>query len=926
MRAIRAERTSQNRRQGAARRRVTVLVLALGLLGTGLAIAPAAHASDCTLATTVNWVSGGGSCSGPSARVGASMAFDPGNQVAVLFGGCTGFEQTDTWVRFSAEADEDADWGKQTAWCPPNKTLNDTWIFDAGTGHWTNVIAPGAAGSPTARWSAAMTYDYASERIILVSGLYQTKVTLAAATPPAVNGGSVCWDASADDYIGPIEWVRALPVPQGAEPPGPHPYLWSFCFNDTWSLGKDGGGNWTWTQLDPEIDYEKRFDATVTYDSSGRPTLISGCQSIGAVGAHAADFYYEPVNWDCSEYSGTREYEFRSDKVPFVETGDHDIDEEQEEIYEEHFEAEHFTYTLADVWRLSWDADPAQGGTPKWVRVGCSDPQAGCGPIQRSGANIAYDPASGDIRMFGGYYFEPNNFYNPYIGDVWVWDDETLSWDQKETTGGHNEWCSPVPRATVQGGNSSVAVGSATGWQTLMFGGRGRWGDEFATCAPGDPNPQRDTSLFLLDETWRWDSTDCDVFQAHEVCWHELATAASPPPRSMMAMTYDHVHRRAILFGGFSSTSGNPDNAAPVGDTWTLLTPSSGTLSDPCLKFSGCGTTFANEVGSGRWAEQELEDLPPPPDARWAPAMAADPVRGVVVMFGGCRENNPCDGSGALGGATDETWIWDGEAWTRKITPIAPSPRYGASMAWDAEDERLILYGGASGAGGATTMLSDTWAFDGQLWTQLSPAASPGSRIWHGLATDSTDRVLLFGGCTGNPCSFRNETWRFDGTNWTKPCGTPVCGGSPSARLVIGQMATDASGKVILFGGPTAAGTFPADTWSWNGTAWSQITATGSPTGRSGGAMAKVNYFGTWGLLLYGGGTDQLPLSNETWLFLLDAGGTSGQWYRVQCCGTPGPRQTFGMALNPADGKIVQFGGLVNFGGQTGGTWVFSFE
>jgi hypothetical protein len=74
------------------------------------------------------------------------------------------------------------------------------------------------------------------------------------------------------------------------------------------------------------------------------------------------------------------------------------------------------------------------------------------------------------------------------------------------------------------------------------------------------------------------------------------------------------------------------------------------------------------------------------------------------------------------------------------------------------------------------------------------------------------------------------DTWLWDGSTWTSPTSS-----GPSAR-VYPTMAT-LNGKVVLFGGMTAAGA-QGDTWIWDGATWSNPTITGGPGKRCGAMMA----------------------------------------------------------------------------------------
>jgi hypothetical protein len=78
--------------------------------------------------------------------------------------------------------------------------------------------------------------------------------------------------------------------------------------------------------------------------------------------------------------------------------------------------------------------------------------------------------------------------------------------------------------------------------------------------------------------------------------------------------------------------------------------------------------------------------------------------------------------------------------------------------------------------------------------------------------------VILFGGYGS---SYLNDTWSWNGTTWTQliPALNPPGLGS-------GAMTYDSTSKqVYLFGGfADAAGTvYPNDTWSWNGSIWNLV-------------------------------------------------------------------------------------------------------
>jgi Galactose oxidase, central domain len=79
-------------------------------------------------------------------------------------------------------------------------------------------------------------------------------------------------------------------------------------------------------------------------------------------------------------------------------------------------------------------------------------------------------------------------------------------------------------------------------------------------------------------------------------------------------------------------------------------------------------------------------------------------------------------------------------------------------------------------------------------------------------------------------------------------------------------LAYDANiGQVVLFGGDSPGGGQLNDTWSWNGTTWSQIQTPFTPSGRSGASMNYAPDFK--GLVLFGGYLGNGSYTSETWLF-----------------------------------------------------------
>lgn len=194
------------------------------------------------------------------------------------------------------------------------------------------------------------------------------------------------------------------------------------------------------------------------------------------------------------------------------------------------------------------------------------------------------------------------------------------------------------------------------------------------------------------------------------------------PPKvcDHLALTWDAGHGVGVLFGGQST------DLTPHAETWTW--------------------------DDAAWRQQVADG----PSARIHHAMAEDPVRGRIVLFGGRG-----------GSDLNDTWEWDGTSWSELTTASAPSPREGMRMAFDPVKRTVLLFGGLDGA---LQGLSDTWSWDGSAWTQLD-VSGPTPRGHHAMAGDPVrGKVVLFGGSVQTNFG---DTWEWDGAGWACVASCP---------------------------------------------------------------------------------------------------------------------------------------------------------
>ena len=92
----------------------------------------------------------------------------------------------------------------------------------------------------------------------------------------------------------------------------------------------------------------------------------------------------------------------------------------------------------------------------------------------------------------------------------------------------------------------------------------------------------------------------------------------------------------------------------------------------------------------------------------------------------------------------------------------------------------------------------------------------------------ATSQVVLFGGLNAS-FSEMGDTWTWNGTNWTQQ-SPPL---SPGARDGVGMAYDPALGQVLLFGGESSeSGPYLNDTWEWNGSSWTTVPPGFDPAAR----------------------------------------------------------------------------------------------
>lgn len=159
------------------------------------------------------------------------------------------------------------------------------------------------------------------------------------------------------------------------------------------------------------------------------------------------------------------------------------------------------------------------GGQKTWtLRVPLASPPA------RLGANMAADPATGALVLFGGQVFDGG----PLLGDTWTWKDGAWTGQQPAR--------SPVAR------KFAYMASHPPTRKVVLFGG----------MDGGSPGVRNDT--------WSWDGTVRN--------WTKQAPQNRPCPRAQGVMAYHLGSGQSVIAGG-QAQAPCPNTTLPlVKDTW----------------------------------------------------------------------------------------------------------------------------------------------------------------------------------------------------------------------------------------------------------------------------------------------------------------------------------------------------------------------
>jgi hypothetical protein len=485
-----------------------------------------------------------------------------------------------------------------------------------------------------------------------------------------------------------------------------------------------------------------------------------------------------------------------------------------------------------DVWELDFSPSPS------WSEV-----QATPAPGVRSGQTAVYDPGMDRMILFGG-----SNGTN-YLADTWA-----LSFD------GGPHW---VPLAAGPGARTlATSIYDPAAGGMWMFGGLGSAGGYVG-------------ALFLsLGAAPAWS------FPTHP---------SAPKARWGSASCLDPVADRMVVFGG-------NDGSQTLNEVWAL----------PLSAGSSWG--IVNPV------------IPPPPvepPPRLAASLFLDAGHDRLILFGGSSDRTTgMDSTWALPFANLDEWV--------ELHPggSPPPPRFSQAQAYDTKRNREIIFGGFG-----DTYLNDAWALsltDPESWANLSPVGGlPAPRDATGAIYDADrDRLVVFGGWDGH--ARRNDVWTLPlagpSQTWQQqPPGAPI-----AARSGFACAYDPMRQSMWVVGGEVAENVGVMDVWrlslDTDPMQWTQLTVSGTPPSQRWGH--SIVYESAHDRLLLFGGYGPTTWNDDVWA--LNLAGTP-TWKLLAPSGGPPPARVWaGVVLDPTRDWLIVDGG--NASGIFRDTWALEFD
>lgn len=259
------------------------------------------------------------------------------------------------------------------------------------------------------------------------------------------------------------------------------------------------------------------------------------------------------------------------------------------------------------------------------------------------------------------------------------------------------------------------------------------------------------------------------------------------------------------------------------------------------------------------------------------------------------------------------------QTWTA-IEGDGPSARRNAAAIYDAQGDRVLLFGGRGSSGD----LADLWSFDVMTdrWQQLTATnAGPSPRFTHNAVYDAEfHRMLIWSGREVNSAgsTLLNDVWALDleALTWDELTPTTT---APVERYGTAAVFDPVGGDLVTFAGFTTQGRFN-DTWRFSAEqrSWNDVTAASAQPGER--CLHAATYDERRHRMLMFGGQRGSSSLDDTWALDL----STDAWSQLASNADTGGRRYPAVAYHAGSDRFLMFGGLATDGSRGGDLWALN--
>ena len=320
--------------------------------------------------------------------------------------------------------------------------------------------------------------------------------------------------------------------------------------------------------------------------------------------------------------------------------------------------------------------------------------------------------------------------------------------------------------------------------------------------------------------------------------------------------------------------------------------------------LAALGVVVFTSLGSAQTVQWTNATTATSPPARRQHVTAIDPLTRDVLIYGGYQDGSPTP-------QLTDFWRWNGTTWSQILGASQPGASTGIAVNVSSLNIVLMVKPTATGL--------EAWSWNGSGWSLLTPATgNPAPRADYALAYDvGRDRVVLHGGADlAAPYNPRNDTWEWDPTSmtWSFVATGPTRYGHAMAYDPV-------QNRTVLQGGnPTLGPTHSPETWTWNGTTWSQVASLNHPLWVQAMAWDENKQR----LVMFGGSNPLLSPATAMLNEVHEWNGTSWLHSTVTSAAQPTGRGYVAIAFHPTTQTMVSFGGWFINGTVSGETWTYT--